>query len=269
MNIFLSLLAVNLKWVLRDKVLYSLLGVGLLFVFLIPLFSLFSPRQVQELSITLSLSAISFVLLVFTVVFGSSSIWRDVERRYTYSVLGLPISRFTYIAAKFSGMSLVLVGCSLILAVVSAIAIAIPSSQYHEQIPIAVHWLNIVSAIAGETLKYVLLSAFALLFSSLSTSFFLPFFSSIALYLVGSASQGVYEFVTSDSGKSFPLVGRLVAKALYYILPNFSAFDFNVYAIYGLPLPYAGLTYTFLYFLTYTAILLVCSLWIFSKRELQ
>src|SRR5689334_5418069 len=101
-----NVVKVVLKTTIRDKVLHALLACGVLLFMLVPSFSLFSMRQVQELSITLSLSAISFILLVFTVFLGSSSIWRDVERRYTTSVLGLPISRASYVLGKFFGISI-------------------------------------------------------------------------------------------------------------------------------------------------------------------
>lgn len=268
MRSYITLLSVTLKWTLRDKVLHALLGVALLFFFLVPFFSLFSMRQVQELSISLSLSAISFILLILTTVFGASSIWRDVERRYTVSVLGLPVSRVSYIIAKFLGIAAIILFCAILLGLLSVIIISISSVQYQEQIPMPIHWMNIFFSVASDSLKYMLLAAFALLFSSLSTSFFLPFFATIAVYIAGSASQEVYEYISGDFGKTISPLVRMAMKALYYLLPNFSAFNLKVQAIYGLPLSYAGLGYTLLYFLIYTGILLTCSIWIFSKRQL-
>ncbi len=74
-------MVVTVRSILRDRVLHALLGVALLLFLLVPVFSLFSMRQVQELSVTLCLSALSLVLLVLSVLLGASSIWRDIERR--------------------------------------------------------------------------------------------------------------------------------------------------------------------------------------------
>ena len=61
---------------------------------------------------------------------------------------------------------------------------------------------------------------------------------------------------------------ELGIKSLYYLLPNFSAFNLNVQAIYGLPLSGNGLGFTFLYFLMYTGIVLYLATWVFSRRDM-
>ncbi len=45
-------------------------------------------------------------------------------------------------------------------------------------------------------------------------------------------------------GKSFLLLSRQLAELLYFILPNLSAFDLKVNAIYALPLDYHSLALT-------------------------
>jgi ABC-type transport system involved in multi-copper enzyme maturation permease subunit len=223
-------------------------------------------RQVQELSITLSLSMISFLLLIFSSVLGSFAIWRDVEKRYTTSVLGMPLSRSSYVLGKFLGISFFILVCAVILGIVSFGVIAVSAAQYRSDIP--VHWLNVAVAIAADSLKYILLTAFALLFSSISTSFFFPFFATIAIYLAGSASQEVFEYVSGEYGRTISPVARFVIKGVYYFLPNFTSFNFKLQAIYALPLPFGGIVYTLVYFVVYTAILLILSIWAFARREL-
>lgn len=261
-----NLLIVMVKMTLRDRVLHALFLCGFLLLLLIPLFSLFSMRQVQELSITLSLSAISFILLVCTLLLGSSSIWRDVEKRYTTSVLGLPVSRGSYMLGKFAGLSLFIVTAALILGGISLVIISVSAAQYKSDLPIL--WENIIAAVVADTLKYILLVTFALVFSSLSTSFYFPFFSTLSVYFAGSASQEVFEYLSGDYGKTLHPFIRMIINALYYVLPNFSAFNLKVQAIYSLPLDYKGLAYTFFYFLVYTAILLTISIRAFARREL-
>ena len=263
---FTNLLYVALKWTQRDRIFHTLLGVALLMFLLIPTFSIFSMRQVQELSITLSLSAISLVLLFLATLLGASSIWRDVEKRYINSVLGLPISRATFVLGKFSGVVCLLILSALVLGIVSLAVIRISSDFYPSSLPIS--WLNIIAAITADTGKFILIAAFATLFSSLSTSFFLPFFGTISVYLAGSASQDVFEYISGDYGRTISPLFRLLVKGLYYLIPNFSAFNLKVQAIYALPLSLSGLVFTLLYFLVYLALLLFFSVWIFSRREL-
>lgn len=261
-----NLLYVTLKWSLRDRVFHAVFGVALLLFLLVPSFSLFSMRQVQELSITLSLSAISFTLLVLATLLGSSSIWRDLERRYAASVLTLPLPRSSYVLGKFAGISLLLVGAAFSLGLVALVVIKVSSLQYPSDI--GIHWGSIMAAIVADSCKYVLLAALALLLSSISTSFFLPIFGSLSVYLAGSASQEVFEFVSGEYGRTISPGFRLLIKGLYYLLPNFSAFNLKVQAIYGLPLTLYGICLTLLYFLVYTAIVLAVTTILFARREL-
>lgn len=251
----------------RDKTFISLFFVMFFSLFLIPFFSLFSMRQVQELSITLSLSATSFILLILATLLGSFSIWRDVERRYTAAVLGLPMSRSSYLLGRFASVALVLMLSCVVFAAVSVAVILIASSMYPGQTPVA--WGAVVLSIAMDCCKYILLAAFAFLFSALSTSFFLPVFGTLAIYLVGSATQEVMEYVNSSFAGDVSQLTKLIATTLYYLLPNFSAFNYKVQAIYVLPIDITGLLLTLAYFFVYLVVVLLLSVWIFSRRELN
>lgn len=261
-----ELFQINIKWVLRDRVLQALIGVAFLLLFLVPAFSVLSMRQVQELSITLSLSAISLVLFVLATLLGSSSVWRDIEKRYTASVLTLPYSRGSYLLAKFFAISVFLILSAAMFTVVASLAIWFCSTLYHSSSPL--RWLYIINAVTFDVMKYILLTAIAILFSSLSTSFFLPVFGTISMLLAGNASQEVFDFLTKEAaGTKMSLVLRLAAKSIYYMIPNFSAFDFKVSAIYPVALQVEGLLYTLIYFIVYTGIVLCISIRVISRRE--
>lgn len=261
-----DLYRLNLKWIVRDRVLQALAGVAILLLLLVPAFSVLSMRQVQELSITLSLSFISFVLLILSTLLGASSIWRDVEKRYTSAVLTLPYSRGSYIMGKFFAIAVCIAACAAIFFIIAAVAVVFSSGLYPSTSP--VRWLHFINAVVFDVLKYILLAAIAILLSSFSTSFFLPIFGTISLLLAGNASQEVFDFVSTDAtGSKMPAVILYAAKGLYYLIPNFGAFNFKVAAIYPVPLDLQGTLYTFLYFLIYTGIVLVISVKVFSRRE--
>jgi len=221
---------------------------------------------VQELSINVSLSSISAVLLLIATLLGASSIWREIEKRYALGVLGLPVSRIEYVLGKFFGISAFIVFCGLVLGLAAAVTITVASAQYPSDLPL--NWSNIVLAITGDVLKSLLLAAVALLVSCIGTSFYLPFFVTIAVYLAGSASQEVYEYLMGDYGKTVPSVIRLLIKGVYYIVPNFSAFDFKVFAIYGMPPDATGILFTLGYFVLYTSLLLIVAVNAFKRREM-
>lgn len=266
MSMFENFFRLSVAALVRDRLMYLLFSMALLALFLIPAFSTFSMRQVQELSVTLSLSALSFLLLVITVLTGASSIWRDVEKRYTSSVLGLPVSRAAFVLGKFCAISLLLAAVALFFAGGSFVAIKVAAAGYPSDIP--VNWTNFTAAVAFDYLKYVMLLSLAFLFSAVSTSFYFPFLGAISIFLAGSASQEVYEFVNGSYGKSIAPFSKALIKGVYYLLPNFAAFNLKAQAIYALPLAPGAMLLTLLYFICYTGIMLSLAVWSFSRREL-
>ena len=262
-----SLSMTFLRGILRDRILYGVLGFAAVMILSVPAFSNFSMRQVQELSITLSLSVVSVVLLVVTLLLGASSVWRDIERRYTSAVLSLPLPRATFLLSKFISIAMFLLLSTVVLGVGCVLVIVIASASYPSDIPI--HWGNILLVLAGNLGKYLLLTAFALLLSSLSTSFYLPFFGTLVIYFSGSASQEVYEYVSGAFGNEISPLATMAIKSAYFVLPNFSAFNFQTQAVYGLPVEASGLLLTFIYLVVYTGILLLLAVYSFERRELS
>lgn len=259
------MLGVTLRSIFRDRVFQGILTSSLIFM-VIPSISTLSMRQVTELSLTLCLSLVSFMMLLLAIFLGGVSLWKDMERRYTHGVLTLPLSRTRYLLGRFAGISLFLLLTTTMLGLLSALVVYFVSLGYPPERPVV--WVNVLVAIGFDALKCILLVAIAMFFSSVSTSFFLPIFGTIAIFLVGGASQQAYDYVHSSAGQTLSPLVRQAASALYYIIPNFSAFDFKVNAIYGLNLDLTGLVLTFGYFAVYTALALMVAALIFTRREL-
>lgn len=262
----LNILATTFKGVLRDKVFHGILGIACLFLF-IPSASAFSLRQVTALAVTLSLSLSSFLLLLLAVFLGGTSLWKDMERRYAISVLGgTPVSRGAYLLGKYGGICLFVLLVALLLGLLSLAAVWFAAAAYPPDRPLL--WASILGAVLLDAVKYCLLVAVAFLLSTVSTSFFLPIFGTIATYVAGSATQEVYDYLHTQLGAQLPPGLKATALAFYYLLPNFSAFDLKANAIYSLPLDPAGLALTLGYALVYIAILLTFATLLFTRREL-
>lgn len=256
---------VTLKGIIRDRLFYGLLVMTVLFAGL-PAISSLSMRQATALSVTLALSLISFMLLLFALFLGGTSLWKDIDRRYILAVAGMPLSRSRYLLGKFLAVVIFLGLASLILGTLALLAIFWASAFYPPTPPLV--WHNILAAIFYDWLKYSLLAGFAFLFASVGTSFFLPVFGTVAVFLAGSASQEVYDFVHSPAADKVPAAIREGATILYYVLPNFSAFDLKFHAIYSLPLSSVGLLLTAGYGVVYLALVLALAAFLFERREL-
>ena len=261
-----TIIGITLKGIFRDRVFQGIMVTACAFL-LIPKIASLSMRQVTELSLTLSLSLISFILLLLSVFLGGTSLWKDIERRYTFSVLGLPLSRQKYMLGRFGGTALFVLLSSVVLGIAACAVVGVTSATYPPDRPVI--WGTMALCILFDALKYILLIAVAFLFSTVSTSFFLPVFGTIATFLAGGVTQQVYEYIHSPAAKTLSPAVKQIATGLYYLMPNFSAFDLKVNAIYALPVSFEGLLLTAAYFVIYVGILLSFSAAIFMRREMR
>lgn len=263
----LSIISVTLKGIIRDRVFHGIMILAVLFLF-IPSVASLSMRQVTELSIVLSLSLIMFIMLLLAVFLGATSVWKDMERRYTFSVLSLPVSRISYVLGRFFGLTIFLVMTAVVMGALACLAIQVTSVMYPPDRPIV--WSLMILALVFATFKYVLLVGVAMLLSTVSTSFFLPIFGTICVFFASGITQQVYEYVNSAAAAKTvaPLI-KAVVGVVYYILPNLSGFDLKVNAIYGITPNGAGLVVTAGYFFAYTSILLGASALLFNRREIK
>jgi hypothetical protein len=60
-----------------------------------------------------------------------------------------------------------------------------------------------------------------------------------------------------------------LARGLYYVLPNFSAFDIKSQVVYGEALSMRYIALTVLYGATYLALVLAAAVTIFSRRDFK
>jgi Cu-processing system permease protein len=263
----LSIINITLKGIFRDRIFQGIMVLAVLFLF-IPSAASLSMRQVTELTTTLSLSLISFIMLLLAVFLGSTSIWKDIERRYTFSVLSMPVSRTTYLMGKFLGVALFMLLTALVLGVVAAIAIKAATFSYPPSRPLL--WSAIMAAIVFDALKYIIVAAVAMLLATVSTSFFLPIFGAISTFLAGTITQEVYDYLQTPSAQaSLSGVTRKAALLFYYLLPNLGGFNLKINAIYAIPLNITGGLLTVGYFFVYTVIILSTAALLFRRREMK
>jgi ABC-type transport system involved in multi-copper enzyme maturation permease subunit len=261
-----EIFSVTFKGILKDRVFHGILLLSVVML-LIPSVSQLSMRQVPELGMNLSLSLISFILFLLAVFLGGTVLWKDIERRYSYSVLSLPFSRTEYLWGKFLSVAMFNLLVALLLGLFSAGVVALIQVDSPPDRPFI--WFNLFCAVGFDALKYTLLTACVFLFSTVSTSFFLPIFGAVTVFFMGSASQEVHEYLKLDAANELPGWLKSLADIFYYLIPNFSAFDLKANAIYAIPLDLVGLGLTAGYFLIYTVILLTIASLVFSRRELK
>ncbi|MGD8529436.1 MAG: ABC transporter permease subunit [Syntrophobacterales bacterium] len=257
---------VAIKGGIRDRVISAILLVGVLLLLSTPVVAVFSMRQVLALATSYSLAIISLVGLLLTFFLAMSLVARDLEQRSIYTVCSLPISRSSYLLGKFLGFAILILLALAILGCFSAGALAVLERIYPPEKPFA--WKGFFLGLWLQYWVFLIVGAITVMFSTVATSSFLPLVLSVGIYFGSYSTEAVRYYVQSGGGQDqlTPAV-RMFGQLVYWILPNFSAFNIKTEVVYGLALEGKTLLLTQLYGLGYLGIVLVLAMIAFSHRE--
>jgi ABC-type transport system involved in multi-copper enzyme maturation permease subunit len=252
----LSIASNTFREAVRDRVLYNLV----LFVLLITASAIFlgelTAGQEARTIVNLGLGACLLFGAFISIFVGVSLVSKEIEKRTVYAIFSKPISRAEFILGKYLGLCLTLLVNVLVMGVgVSLALLYVGGSQLA---------LLIWSAVFLIFLELTILTAVAILFSSFSSpalSALLSFF----VFISGHFSASLNELANS-LGSSF---AKYFFGAIYYVLPNLSLYVFRTETAHGMVPPASMIFGAIGYTLVYTAILLVITVLIFSRRNFK
>lgn len=253
----------------RDKVLYSIVAFAVLLMAASYLIGQLTAGQDLKIIKDLGLAAMSIFGLFIAVFIGIGLVAREIDRRSIYAVLAKPVRRYEFILGKYLG----LVGTLFVNVAVMAAAYYVVLFYMSRVLPptaLAAHPRPAVDpglllAIGLIGCELALVTAFALFFSTFSSSAMLSAALTAGLFVAGQFGADLKNLDQAVSSPAAAAVGR----ALYYVLPNFAAFDVKSRVVYGLPLGEGYLALTTAYATVYIAALLVASVLIFSRRDFK
>jgi ABC-type transport system involved in multi-copper enzyme maturation permease subunit len=204
--------------------------------------------------------------LLLILFIAMSLLAKDLEQRHVYTVCSLPISRSAYLLGKFVGFAVLILWAVVILGCFSAVALFVLERIYPTAKGFA--WGAFVVGLWLQYWVLLIVGAITVLFSTVATSHFLPLALSVGLYFGGYSTEAVRYFIRSVTGqKELGSAVQWFGDVVYWILPNFSAFDLKTQIIYGVALNAKDVLLTQLYAVCYLGVLLVLSTLAFSRRE--
>jgi len=124
--------------------------------------------------------------------------------------------------------------------------------------------LGMLRAVGLILVELMLVTAIALFFSTFSS----PFLSAgltLGLWVIGHFNADLKNFEAVVDSRA----AAWFAHGLYYVLPNFSAFDIKQQVVYAQAVPASYLATTALYGAVYIALLLAASVAVFSRRDFK
>ncbi|MBM3817397.1 MAG: ABC transporter permease [Acidimicrobiia bacterium] len=265
----LVIVAVNVfREAVRDRVLYILVAFAVLLISVSFLLGQLTAGQDVKIIKDLGLAAIATFGLLIAVFIGIGLVWKEVERKSIYSLLSKPIRRYEFILGKYAGLALTLFVNVAVMTLAFYAVLAFLNTRFPA--PMRAAWPapatdpGMLLAIALIFVELLLVTAIALFFSTFSG----PFLSAaltLGLWVIGSFNADLRNF---EAVLQSPAAGW-IARGLYYVLPNFAAFDVKAQVVHALPVPPAYVLTTAVYGVVYIALLLTASVLVFDRRDFK
>jgi ABC-type transport system involved in multi-copper enzyme maturation permease subunit len=252
----------------RDRVPYNLVLFALFLIASSFLIGQLTAGQDVKIIKDLGLAATAIFGLFIAIFIGIGLVSKEVERRSIYALLAKPVSRPQFIAGKYAGLVLTL---AVNIGVMTVAHYAVLGYMTVMESPeFRAGWdapgvdPHMLKAIFLTFVQLMLVTAVALFFSTFSS----PLLSAsltLGLYVVGQFNSELRNFDRVTESEAAIWLARIV----YHLVPDLSAFDVKMQVVHGLPVPLGYVAATTGYGLLYIAALLLGATFIFSRRDFK
>jgi len=252
----------------RDRVPYNLVLFASLLIGSSYLLGQLTAGQDVKIIKDLGLAATSIFGLFIAIFIGIGLVSKEVERRSIYALLSKPVSRSQFVAGKYAGLVLTLaVNVSVMAVALYAVLAymnwtALPEAKLGWETPATDPAL--LKAVGLIFVELMLVTAIALFFSTFSS----PILSAaltFGVFLTGHFNADLKNFDRVVDSQA----AAWLARALYHVLPDLSAFDVKTEVVHGLPVTAGYLTSTAVYGAVYITAVVLAAMFIFSRRDFK
>ncbi|MCX6537358.1 MAG: ABC transporter permease subunit [Acidobacteria bacterium] len=253
----------------RDKVLYNLVLFATLMISASYLVGQLTAGQDIKIIKDLGLAASAVFGLFMAVFIGVGLVWKEVDRRSVYNVLVKPLRRHHFIVGKFIGLALTLLVNLAVMATAVYLVLAVmawtqPALARAAMIDAPVVDPNLLKAFVLIYVQLLVVTAVALFFSTFSS----PMLSAaltFGLYIVGHFNADLAHFEHIVKSRA----AAVLARALYYLLPNLAPFDVKAAVVHGQTVPVGYVLLTSGYGLLYAAAVVGLAMLVFARRDFK
>ncbi len=243
---------------LRERILYVLVGFALLLIGTALLLGELSVGQERRIVLDVGLGAIRVLGIAMAIVLGVRLLEREIERRAIYILLTKPVRRWEVLLGKLIGGALLLFASVAAMTGGLLLTLAAAGRPWREELPL------LLPVVFLFWLQSLMAMAIALLFSTFSTST-LSTLSALGLVLIGHASR---EFLQWAEVVRSPLLA-LLCRAFYYALPNMQNLNFTAAAVHGREITLSIIGMASAYVVLYLVVVLILAAIAFHGREFR
>ena len=253
---------------LRDRIPLAIVGFGVLLMAASYLIGQLTAGQDLRVIKDLGLAALSVFGLFIAVFIGIGLVSKEVERRSIYALLAKPVSREQFILGKYAGLAMTLV-VNIVAMTVAFYAVLLyqhlaAGPAMRAAWPAPATDPRLLVAITLIVAELMIVTALALFFSTFSS----PLLSAaltMGLWTSGHFNADLRAFgAVVDSP-----VAVLLARALYYVLPNLAPFNVRAEAVHGLDVAWSHVGLTLAYAAVYIAMLLLAAIAVFRRKDFK
>ena len=208
----------------------------------------------RRVMVDTGLGLMSLILVFLSIFLSSGLLAREIERRTIFLVVTKPISRATFLWARFAGNLLTLFALQAVMVVIFAGEMAL----YRFPLDASV-W----AAMAMLTVELFVVTAIGFACSSFMGQT-VSAVVTVGLYLAGHLSGDLYRFASKAGG-----MVASAGHAIYYLLPNLDRLNYRPLATYEV-VPVLGVALrSAASGLAYGVILLILASVIFERRDFK
>ncbi|WP_434391694.1 ABC transporter permease [Melittangium boletus] len=201
------------------------------------------------------LGAMSLMLVLLSIFLSSGLISREIERRTIFLMVSKPLSRGAFLVGRLFGNMLTVTVLQLAMAALFCGLLAFygaPLTSAH------------LAAMGMLWFELWVLSGVGFLMSSFSSQM-VSAFVSVSVYVAGSLSSDIYKLATRSQSDALEGLG----KAVYYVLPDLSRFNYRPQAAYATPVSFSELLPGMGYGVAYTCVLVALAILLFNRRDFR
>ncbi|PIE61908.1 MAG: hypothetical protein CSA29_00735 [Desulfobacterales bacterium] len=254
MNKVLAIGLNTFKESIRDKIFYSLLFFAVILILFSTVLGKLTIGDPLKIIKDFGLGAISIGGTLIAIFVGIGMVYKEMEKRTIYIILSKPLARWQFLMGKYLGLSLTI----LVEVMVMTILLFALCAAYENAVP----W-PLLTAIGPIYIEILVILAFAVFFSAFSSPFLSGMFT-LATFIIGHFTQDLRLLAKTSEDAVF----KTLADGVYYILPNLERLNYKTQVVHNLAIPGQELGLSVVYAVCYIAVVLICAVFIFKRRDI-
>jgi len=240
---------------IRNRIMVNILLFAIGMVLITMVISNWSINQQAKILKDFGLAAISIFGLLIALFVGVRTIFQEIEKHTVYMLVSKPIARWQIILGKYFGLA-----TTIFLNIVAITFCLLVVDYFVEG---SIDW-GLFKGIFLIILEIYLVIAFAIFFSTF-TSPLLSAILTIGIYVIGHLAPSILLYTQLRPNQP----GNGILLAVYTILPNLENFNIKTAVVEHLALPPNTMLFAVIYGLSYIAILLILTSFIFNRKDLK